>query len=146
MINNHLIAQIERNFGLQPTEEQQIALQKLAEFLLSVRPDGLLLLKGYAGTGKSSLVGAFVRTLNELGQKCVLMAPTGRAAKVFSGYAEQKAFTIHKKIYRQKRFSGETARRSYPLRLFRRGLPIDSLGRRGAVASRHAIGEPCLRA
>ena len=80
MINNHLIAQIERNFGLQPTEEQQIALQKLAEFLLSVRPDGLLLLKGYAGTGKSSLVGAFVRTLNELGQKCVLMAPTGRAA------------------------------------------------------------------
>lgn len=107
MINNHLIAQIERNFGLQPTEEQQIALQKLAEFLLSVRPDGLLLLKGYAGTGKSSLVGAFVRTLNELGQKCVLMAPTGRAAKVFSGYAEQKAFTIHKKIYRQKRFSGE---------------------------------------
>ena len=107
MINNHLIAQIERNFGLKPTSEQQIALQKLADFLLYAEPDSLLLLKGYAGTGKSSLVGALVRTLTELGQKCVLMAPTGRAAKVFSNYAGQKAFTIHKKIYRQKRFSNE---------------------------------------
>lgn len=107
MINNHLIAQIERNFGFKPTSEQQIALQKLAEFLLYAESDSLLLLKGYAGTGKSSLVGALVRTLTELGQKCVLMAPTGRAAKVFSGYAGQKAFTIHKKIYRQKQFSNE---------------------------------------
>ena len=105
MINNHLIAQIERNFGFKPTSEQHIALQKLADFLLYAESDSLLLLKGYAGTGKSSLVGALVRTLTELGQKCVLMAPTGRAAKVFSGYAGQKAFTIHKKIYRQKRFS-----------------------------------------
>lgn len=107
MINNHLIAQIERNFGFKPTSEQHIALQKLADFLLYAESDSLLLLKGYAGTGKSSLVGALVRTLTELGQKCVLMAPTGRAAKVFSGYAGQKAFTIHKKIYRQKRFSNE---------------------------------------
>lgn len=107
MINNHLIAQIERNFGFKPTSEQHIALQKLADFLLFAEPDSLLLLKGYAGTGKSSLVGALVRTLAELGQKCVLMAPTGRAAKVFSSYAGQKAYTIHKKIYRQKRFSNE---------------------------------------
>ncbi|MGM9798709.1 MAG: ATP-dependent RecD-like DNA helicase [Parabacteroides sp.] len=107
MINNHLIAQIEQNFGLKPTSEQHIALQKLADFLLYAESDSLLLLKGYAGTGKSSLVAALVRTLSELGQKCVLMAPTGRAAKVFSGYAGQKAFTIHKKIYRQKRFSHE---------------------------------------
>lgn len=107
MINNHLIAQIERNFGFKPTSEQHIALQKLADFLFFAEPDSLLLLKGYAGTGKSSLVGALVRTLAELGQKCVLMAPTGRAAKVFSSYAGQKAYTIHKKIYRQKRFSNE---------------------------------------
>ena len=69
MINNHLIAQIEQNFGFKPTSEQQIALQKLAEFLLYAESDSLLLLKGYAGTGKSSLVGALVRTLTELGQK-----------------------------------------------------------------------------
>jgi exodeoxyribonuclease-5 len=67
----------------------------------------LFLLKGYAGTGKTSLLGALVKTLNHLRQKTVLMAPTGRAAKVFSEYAGQKAFTIHKKIYRQKGFSND---------------------------------------
>jgi exodeoxyribonuclease-5 len=64
-------------------------------------------LKGYAGTGKSSLVGAIVKTMNELKQKSVLLAPTGRAAKVFAAYAGQNAYTIHKKIYRQKVFSNE---------------------------------------
>lgn len=79
----------------------------LTDFLLERETDSLLLLKGYAGTGKTSLVGALVKTLNELQQKCVLLAPTGRAAKVFSNYSGQKAFTIHKKIYRQKAFSNE---------------------------------------
>lgn len=65
------------------------------------------MLRGYAGTGKTSLVGALVRTLDKLQQKSVLLAPTGRAAKVFSAYAGHPAFTIHKKIYRQQSFSNE---------------------------------------
>jgi len=74
----------------------------LANFCTSAQPHHLFLLKGYAGTGKTSLVGAFVNALEQMGQKCVLMAPTGRAAKVFHNYSGQKTFSIHKKIYRQK--------------------------------------------
>lgn len=107
MLNNYLYSQITRNFPHQPTDEQHLALQKLADFLLSQESDLLFLLKGYAGTGKTSLIGALVKTMAELKQKSVLLAPTGRAAKVFSGYAGQKAYTIHKKIYRQKAFSNE---------------------------------------
>ncbi len=107
MINSYINQQIERNFPHKPTEDQLAALQSLSEFLLSREPDSLLLLKGYAGTGKTSLVGALVKTLKEMKWKTVLLAPTGRAAKVFSNYAGQKAYTIHKKIYRQKAFSNE---------------------------------------
>ena len=67
------------------------------------------MLRGYAGTGKTSLVGALVRTLDKLQQKSILLAPTGRAAKVFSAYAGHPAFTIHKKIYRQQSFSNEVS-------------------------------------
>ena len=80
----------------------------MSEFLLSPRGGEVFLLRGYAGTGKTSLVGALVRTLDKLQQKSVLLAPTGRAAKVFSSYAGHPAFTIHKKIYRQQSFSNET--------------------------------------
>ncbi len=107
MINSYINQQIERNFPYKPTDDQVSALQALTGFLLSEDPDGLLLMKGYAGTGKTSLVGALVKTLAEWKQKAVLLAPTGRAAKVFSGYAGQKAYTIHKKIYRQRAFSNE---------------------------------------
>lgn len=107
MINSYLSRQITQNFPYNPTEDQFSALKMLTDFLLGRETDSLLLLKGYAGTGKTSLVGALVKTLNELQQKCILLAPTGRAAKVFSNYSEQKAFTIHKKIYRQKAFSNE---------------------------------------
>ncbi|WP_102407129.1 ATP-dependent DNA helicase [Parabacteroides bouchesdurhonensis] len=107
MINSYLSCQITQNFPYIPTNDQVLAFRTLSDFLLSREPDGLLLLKGYAGTGKTSLVGALVKTLNALEQKSILLAPTGRAAKIFSGYADQKAYTIHKKIYRQKAFSNE---------------------------------------
>ncbi|WP_370861835.1 ATP-dependent DNA helicase [Parabacteroides faecis] len=107
MINSYLSRQITQNFPHNPTEDQFSALKTLTDFLLSTESDTLLLLKGYAGTGKTSLVGALVKTLTELKQKTFLLAPTGRAAKVFSNYSGQKAFTIHKKIYRQKAFSNE---------------------------------------
>ena len=107
MINSYLSRQITQNFPHNPTEDQFSDLKTLTDFLLSTESDTLLLLKVYAGTGKTSLVGALVKTLTELKQKTFLLAPTGRAAKVFSNYSGQKAFTIHKKIYRQKAFSNE---------------------------------------
>ena len=104
MINNYLERQIKENFSYQPTFEQEIAVKSLSEFLLSTANDTVFVLRGYAGTGKTSLVGALVKAMDKLQQKSVLLAPTGRAAKVFSAYAGHPAFTIHKKIYRQSLF------------------------------------------
>ncbi|MDR1937353.1 MAG: AAA family ATPase [Tannerellaceae bacterium] len=110
MINSYLEEVILQQFPYHPTDDQLAALRMLSVFLLpDCEPDALFLLKGYAGTGKTSLVGALVKALAALHQNTVLLAPTGRAAKVFSLYAEHKAFTIHKKIYRQKTFSNEPA-------------------------------------
>lgn len=105
MLNNDLTRQIKRNFCYKPTEEQENAIVMLSDFLLMPESGAMFLLKGYAGTGKTSLVGAFVRTMAESGFKYVLMAPTGRAAKVFSHHAGVPAYTIHKKIYRQQAYA-----------------------------------------
>lgn len=106
MINSYLVQQIKGNFLYKPTLEQE-KLLNFSRFSL-FPPIGLgFLLKGYAGTGKTSLIGALVKTLDQLQQKCVLLAPTGRAAKVFSHYAQHPAYTIHKKIYRQRNFSND---------------------------------------
>ena len=102
MINSFVTAKIQENFGFVPTAEQSEAIGLIGDFLMSRRGMELFLLRGYAGTGKTTLVGALVKTLAELNQPVVLMAPTGRAAKVFSSYAGQPAYTIHKRIYRQK--------------------------------------------
>ena len=107
MYKNGLITRFLEKLPFIPTDEQRIVLDKVADFLLTREQDTLLLFTGYAGTGKTSLMGAVVQVLQDMRQKTVLLAPTGRAAKVFSGYAHQKAFTIHKKIYRQKAFSNE---------------------------------------
>ena len=109
MINNYLERQIKENFSYQPTFEQEIAVKSLSEFLLSTANDTVFVLRGYAGTGKTSLGGALVKAMDKLQQKSVLLAPTGRAAKVFSAYAGHPAFTIHKKIYRQQSFSNEVS-------------------------------------
>ena len=95
------------NFGFQPTLEQEKAVEMMADFIFEQERETMFLLKGYAGTGKTSLVGALVRSLDQLNQRTVLMAPTGRAAKVFSLYAHHTAYTIHKRIYRQKAFTGD---------------------------------------
>jgi exodeoxyribonuclease-5 len=109
MFNQFFLEQICKNFPFSPTAEQQSALEMLCDFLFDRNSDAVFLLKGYAGTGKSSLVGAVVKTMNGMKQKSVLLAPTGRAAKVFAAYSGQNAFTVHKKIYRQKAFSGESS-------------------------------------
>ena len=106
-IKSDLGAFILHNFPHQPTQEQLKVVEKWSDFLLSTNRDEVFLLKGYAGTGKTSLVGALVRTLVQLHRPVVLLAPTGRAAKVFSLHADAPAYTIHKKIYRQKTFSAE---------------------------------------
>lgn len=107
MLNDYLENQIRKNLPYEPTSGQEDAIGRLCTFLTSGRTDSVFLLRGYAGTGKTSLVSALVRALDQLKQKCVLLAPTGRAAKVFAGYAGHAAFTIHKKIYRQRSFSAE---------------------------------------
>lgn len=107
MINSFLTAQIRRNFPYELTEDQEKAIDTMADFVVSRQLESMLLLKGYAGTGKTSLVASLVKTLSELKLKSILLAPTGRAAKVFSNYSNHKAYTIHKHIYRQKAFSNE---------------------------------------
>ncbi|MGQ1788469.1 MULTISPECIES: ATP-dependent DNA helicase [unclassified Saccharicrinis] len=102
MINKHLKEAIKQNFRHVPTPSQASTIEKFAEFLMSDKEHPVFLMKGYAGTGKTSLVSSFVETLSEMNFKMELMAPTGRAAKVFSGYAKRAAHTIHKIIYRQK--------------------------------------------
>ena len=105
-IKDELIVLILEKFGLEPTAEQAETVRRWADFLLSTCRDEVFLLQGYAGTGKTSLVGALVRALKALGRQVVLLAPTGRAAKVFSLYAGHEAYTIHHRIYRQKSMEG----------------------------------------
>ena len=88
-----------------PTEGQSIVLMHLAAFLLSEKPNPAYLLQGYAGTGKTTLVTTLVKTLPQIGMRYQLMAPTGRAAKVLSGYTGKTASTIHRKIYRFQQFA-----------------------------------------
>ncbi len=107
MINSYLVGQIKENFPYEPTSEQSDVVLALVDFLLSPVDSLAFILRGYAGTGKTSLVAAVVKTMTKLDQKAILLAPTGRAAKVLSGYSGHPAFTIHKKIYRQQSFSNE---------------------------------------
>ena len=90
-----------------PNNEQKDAITNLAEFLCCREQNVLFLLRGHAGTGKTSLVGALIRVLKKAQMKTVLIAPTGRAAKVMASYSGENAYTIHKKIYRQNAFGNE---------------------------------------
>ncbi|WP_294746225.1 AAA family ATPase [uncultured Prevotella sp.] len=102
MIQDELINRLRMYLGHVPTAEQERAMQFFADFLTDREERTVFVLRGSAGTGKTTLAAAVVRALMSLNQKLVLMAPTGRAAKVFSGYAGTSAYTIHKRIYRQK--------------------------------------------
>lgn len=102
MLNNFISSNILAEFPFDTTSEQKILIQQLSEFIVSPDSDKLFLLKGYAGTGKTTVVSALVKALKKMKQQPVLLAPTGRAAKVLSGYSETSAYTIHKKIYIQK--------------------------------------------
>ena len=93
-------------FAYSPTPCQDSLLHKVADFVSSY-DDDILVVNGYAGTGKTTAISSVISVLKEFGTKCVLLAPTGRAAKVLSSYSGQPAYTIHKHIYRQKSVGGD---------------------------------------
>ena len=94
------------NFPFSPTHKQDVFFQKIAEFSTNLNSNEIFVLKGYAGTGKTTVVSTIVNNLIAINKKYVLLAPTGRAAKVISNYSNKPAFTIHKKIYFPKKGSG----------------------------------------
>ncbi len=107
MIADELSFRIRQAMGFPPTAEQDTAIAEFCRFLVDRNDRVAMILRGSAGTGKTTLAGAMVRALASLGQKMLLLAPTGRAAKVFSLNAGHPAFTIHRKIYRQKVLSAD---------------------------------------
>ncbi len=91
-----------KNLGNTPTDDQSDALKKIAGYICDNNSDVIFLMTGYAGTGKTSIISSVVKTLDLLRMRAILLAPTGRAAKVLASYSGRQAFTVHKKIYRQK--------------------------------------------
>jgi len=102
MLRNFISERLLENLDFQPTLGQEDLIRELGHFLASEDITEIMLVKGYAGTGKTTLIKSLVKTLSALKQKSVLLAPTGRAAKVLTAYSGHPAWTIHKKIYRQK--------------------------------------------
>ena len=102
MIKDYFKELFLRNFGHAPTKQQLEVVDLLTDFIMEPHQQEVFILRGFAGTGKTSLISALVRTMQQVERECVLIAPTGRAAKVLSVYSCHPAFTIHKRIYRQK--------------------------------------------
>ena len=99
MDTNEFFKLLKTSFPFTPTVKQNIGLQQLSNFIFSNVANELFVLKGYAGTGKTTIIGVIVKNLWKAQKNAVLLAPTGRAAKVISNYSQKEAFTIHKKIY-----------------------------------------------
>ena len=102
MIKNHLKDILTQNLMFSPTPGQISLIDVLSTYIFSQEPDEIMLIKGYAGTGKTTMLYALTQALQSLKIRSVLVAPTGRAAKVLANYTQMPAFTIHKKIFRQK--------------------------------------------
>lgn len=102
MLKNFISSKLLENLDFQPTGSQEELIGEISTYISSGDPREILLVRGYAGTGKTTIVNSIVRTLKENGTRSVLMAPTGRAAKVMFAYTGHTAWTIHKKIYRQR--------------------------------------------
>ncbi len=124
MTQAEFILRITREFGFSPTLNQQHAMETFARFLADRHDRVAMVLRGSAGTGKTSLAGAMVRTLHGLGQKLMLLAPTGRAAKVFSLNSGLPASTVHRRIYREKAYQGTDGQFNLNNNLYRNMLFI----------------------
>lgn len=108
MLEDFIIGRIKAELPFEPNAEKEGLFAALGVFLVSRSDRKAFILRGYAGTGKTSVMSALVRALEKLKQPCVLLAPTGRAAKVLSRYSGTQAYTIHKKIYRQNQLGSES--------------------------------------
>ena len=108
MLDDFIIGRIKAELPFEPNEEKEGLLQVLGKYIISRDPRKAFILRGYAGTGKTSVMSALVRALSGLKQPCILLAPTGRAAKVLSRYSGFPAYTIHKQIYRQNQLGSES--------------------------------------
>ena len=97
--NKELQKQLVKYFPHDPTIDQLVLIKALSVFCLDINPHQIFVMQGYAGTGKTSMIRAIIKALPEFNKKTVLLAPTGRAAKVISAYTKRKAYTIHKHIY-----------------------------------------------
>lgn len=122
MLNDEILKLIAQQFAFPFTPSQQQAALLLAHFVTTSKAYAACILRGYAGTGKTSLVGALVKVMHLLKRDVVLLAPTGRAAKVFSHHAGMPAYTIHRVIYRQESFQGEGTRFSLGYNKLRNAL------------------------
>ena len=145
MINEELTYRVLRNFGFAPTDDQRNAIEVFARFMTDRNERSVMLLRGSAGTGKTSLAAAIVRTMQELKQRVSLLAPTGRAAKVFSLNAGQPAATIHRAIYREKAFTGLNGKFNLNVNLFRdRLFMVDEASMISLSAGNTTFGSGCL--
>ena len=145
MINEELKYRILQNFGFTPTADQLHAVEVFARFMTDRDERAVMILRGSAGTGKTSLAGAIVRTILELRQKVTLLAPTGRAAKVFSLNANQPAATIHRSIYREKAFTGLDGKFNLNVNLFHdRLFMVDEASMISLSSGNTTFGSGCL--
>ena len=145
MINEELKYRILQNFGFTPTADQLHAVEVFARFMTDRDERAVMILRGSAGTGKTSLAGAIVRTILELRQKVTLLAPTGRAAKVFSLNANQPAATIHRSIYREKAFTGLDGKFNLNVNLFHdRLFMVDEASMISLSSNNSTFGSGCL--
>ena len=102
MLNTYIAGQIYAKISFETTFSQKKVVEKLSEWISSSDYEQIFILNGYAGTGKTTLIAAFVAVLEQMGIKSILLAPTGRAAKVLTRYSNRQAHTIHKRIYRER--------------------------------------------
>ena len=145
MIQDELIYQILQDFGFEPTHDQRNALQTFAQFMTDRRDNAVMILRGSAGTGKTSFAGAIVRAVTRLRIKVSLLAPTGRAAKVFSLNAGLIASTIHRKIYREKTFNGTDGQFQLNNNMFRNMLfMVDEASMISTSQNNTMFGSGCL--
>lgn len=144
-MSNELMYQILRNFPFDPTTDQMHALDVFERFMTDSNERCVMILRGSAGTGKTSLASVIVRTLLDLQYKISLLAPTGRAAKVFSLNSGQPAATIHRSIYRERTFAGLDGKFNLNVNLYRNRLfMIDEASMISLTSVNSTFGSGCL--
>lgn len=106
-MRENLLSIIKKTLHNQLNKKQVLALEKIISFIEDKISDEIFILKGYAGTGKTYIISNIVKNLWKINKRVVLLAPTGRSAKVLSSYCKKEAYTIHKEIfYTKNNFSG----------------------------------------